>query len=392
MTPKIAWPVLYATKNQEIAEMRILITGGAGFIGSRLSRRLIDSGHSVRILDYLDPQIHGEDADPSKIIAPEAEFVFGDVRDDVALGKALDGVEAVFHLAAGTGVGQSMYRINEYVDCNVGGTSVLLDRIARDRGTVRQIIIASSRAVYGEGAYNCPDCGTVYPEPRSVERMDLGKWEAVCPHCGMEVEQIPTGEDKPLMPSSVYAVTKRTQEDLSLCIGTAYGIPVTVLRFFNVYGSGQALGNPYTGIITIFASKIRNGEAPLIYEDGLESRDFVHVSDVAKACALTLGNEKAYGRIFNVGSGVPLSVLDMARLMVRRMGAELEPKVIGKYRVGDIRHCYADLRNSREDLGYEPDITFEDGIQEFLDWFALSDSSDKLDVATDELKQRGLFR
>lgn len=372
--------------------MQVLITGGAGFIGSRLSRQLIEAGHSVRVLDCLNPQIHGENPDPSKIVASDVDFMLGDIRDKVALSKALVGVEAVYHLAAGTGVGQSMYQIEEYVDCNIGGTAALLDHIARDRGDVKQIILSSSRAVYGEGAYKCPNCGEVYPLPRTVERMDQGQWEAVCPICGAEVDQVPTREVKPLMPSSVYAVSKRGQEELLLCIGSAYDLPVTVLRFFNVYGSGQALGNPYTGIITIFASKIRNGEAPLIYEDGLESRDFVHVSDIAHACVLALQNPKAYGGVFNVGSGIPLSVLDMARTMVKEMGSDLEPEVIGKYRVGDIRHCYADLTRSRECLGYEPAVPFVEGIREFLDWFALSNSSDRLDVATDELKQRGLFR
>ncbi|MDI6827403.1 MAG: NAD-dependent epimerase/dehydratase family protein, partial [Armatimonadota bacterium] len=348
--------------------MKILVTGGAGFIGRRLVRALIDSSHSVRVIDNLTAQVHGENPDPRRILPPEAEFIFGDVRDADALRRALEDVDVVFHFAAQTGVGQSMYQVKEYIDCNVGGTAQLLDILASDRGSVKRIILSSSRAVYGEGKTLCPLCGPVYPELRKEEQLAAGEWEVKCPSCGRTTEPTPTDEDKPLRPGSVYAISKRDQEELVLCVGRAYGIPAVVLRFFNVYGAGQSLINPYTGIISIFASRIKNGEPPLIYEDGLESRDFVHVEDVVQACMLAMTNENADYQIVNVGSGTALSVIDAARIMIRVMGASVEPEVIGKYRVGDIRHCYADLKKARKLLGYKPKVTFEEGIKEFLDW------------------------
>jgi len=372
--------------------MVVLITGGAGFIGRHLCAKLLDLGHHVRVLDNLSPQIHGPDADPRSILPSSVEFLLGDVRDADSLHRALDGVDAVYHLAAGTGVGQSMYQIHEYTDNNVGGTAHLLDILANGRYDIQRLIVASSRAVYGEGAGLCEKCGDVYPEMRTAEDLALGQWELKCPSCGRPVEPVPTREDKPLDPGSVYAISKRVQEDLSLCIGRSYGIPVVALRFFNVYGSGQSLTNPYTGIITIFASRIKSGEPPLIYEDGLESRDFVHVSDVVQGCVLAMTCDKAVGRICNIGSGIPLTVLDMARTMIREFRLSLEPEVIGKYRVGDIRHCHADLTQACECLGYEPKVTFEEGIREFLDWAQDRESEDRLDVATRELEQRGLFR
>ncbi len=365
----------------------ILVTGGAGFIGTHLCRRLIELGHRVRVFDNFTPQVHGD----SSSVPEGVEFVRGDVRDAEALIGVLEGIEVVYHLAAQTGVGQSMYQINEYVSCNVGGTAQLLELIASGNTGVRRVVVASSRAVYGEGKYTCPTCGVVYPAPRSVAQMDAARWEIFCPTCEAELAPLATDEDKPLRPGSVYAITKRDQEELCLCTGQAYGVPTTALRFFNVYGSGQSLTNPYTGIITIFASKIRNGEAPLIYEDGLESRDFVHVSDVVNACVLCMNGGADY-EVVNVGSGEALSVLEMARTMVREMGQSFEPEVIGKFRVGDIRHCHADLSRAKRLLGYEPQVSFEQGIREFLSWAGDKRSEDRLDAATNELKERGLFR
>jgi len=227
---------------------------------------------------------------------------------------------------------------------------------------------------------------------RSPEHLAAGQWESKCPSCGLPTEPIATREDKPLDPGSVYAISKRAQEELSLCIGRSYGIPVTILRFFNVYGSGQSLSNPYTGIITIFASRIKTGKPPLVYEDGLESRDFVHISDVVQGCVLAMTSDKAKGQIFNIGSGIPLGMLEMGRTMIREFGLGVEPQVIGKYRVGDIRHCHADLTRAREYLGYEPKVPFDEGMREFLDWAHGRESEDRLDVATRELEQRGLFR
>ena len=372
--------------------MRALVTGGAGFIGGHLARWLLENGHSVRVLDNLTPQVHGENADPQEILPSAAEFVLGDVRDATVLRRALEGVDVVFHLAAQTGVGQSMYLVKEYMDCNVGGTAQLLDLLANDRQSVQRVVIASSRAVYGEGTCKCAACGPAYPDPRSAEQMEAHEWEVKCPACGRITEPLPTEEDSPLRPGSVYAISKRDQEELAICVGRAYGISVVALRFFNVYGSGQSLINPYTGIISIFASRIRSGEPPLIYEDGLETRDFVHVSDVVSACILAMTSKQVDYEVVNVGSGTALSVLDMARIMVREMGGDREPEVIGKYRVGDIRHCHADLTKARRVLGYEPKVSFDEGIREFLNWAQDTRSEDRLSSATAELERRKLFR
>lgn len=374
------------------AELKVLITGGAGFIGTHLYRRLLGLGHDLRVLDNLTPQVHGEKADPGKTVSPDVEFMYGDVRDRKALGRALEGVECVFHLAAQTGVGQSMYQIKDYSDCNIGGTAMLLDLLANGRRNVQRVVVASSRAVYGEGKYSCPECGIVYPPPRSAEQMEKKDWEVRCPKCSLTAKPLPTDEDKPLRPGSVYAISKRDQEEMAICVGQSYGIPTTALRFFNIYGSGQSLTNPYTGIITIFASRIKQGNPPLIYEDGLETRDFVHVSDVVSACILAMESENADYQVVNVGSGTALSVLDMARIMIQELDADMEPEVISKYRVGDIRHCHADLTMASRVLGYEPAISFEEGIREFLLWARNSESVDMLATATAELEQRGLFR
>ena len=372
--------------------MRILITGGAGFIGSHLCTRLLELGHSVRVLDNLTPQVHGTEESVRQASRSDVEFILGDVRCADTLGRSLAGIDVVYHLAAATGVGQSMYEIKEYSDCNVGGTAQLLDLLARDRRDAQRLIVASSRAVYGEGKYSCAQCGIVFPPPRSAAQMASGQWEVMCPQCSLEAQPVATDEDKPLRPGSVYAISKRDQEEMCICVGEAYGIPTTALRLFNVYGSGQSLRNPYTGIITIFAARIRNGEPPLIYEDGLETRDFVHVSDVVNALVLAMDSKKADYRVVNIGSGTALSVLDMAAVLIREMGADLTPRVIGKYRVGDIRHCHADLTRARELLNYEPKVTFSEGIREFLHWAQDIESVDRLAEATDELQRRGLFR
>lgn len=371
--------------------MRILITGGAGFIGSHLARELLNDGHRIRVLDTLDPQVHGSSG-VEDVIPPEAEFVRGDVRDESCVSKAVEGVDCIYHFAAQTGVGQSMYEMREYIDCNVCGTAQLIQSVLKNSGDVKRLVISSSRAVYGEGKYHCPACGEVYPPPRDVKQLDRGEWEPLCPKCSGKAAPVPTDEEKPLQPGSVYAISKREQEDLALCAGQAYDLPVTVLRLFNVYGSGQSLSNPYTGIISIFSSRIRNGLPPLIYEDGLESRDFVHVSDVVEACRLVLKSDKADGEKINIGSGTALSIFEIAERMIAAMGADLKPEVIAKYRFGDIRHCTADIGKARRLIGYEPKTDFDTGIREFLDWAKGREYEERLDAATDELKRRGLYR
>ncbi len=372
--------------------MKVLITGGAGFIGTHLSRKLVELGHSVRVLDNLTPQVHGSNTDFRKIVEPGIDFMLGDLRDLDTVRRAVREVEVVFHLAAQTGVGQSMYQIKDYMDCNVVGTAQLFNVLAGDKQNLQSLILASSRAVYGEGKYLCSQCGVVYPPPRTQEQLKEADWNVHCPNCSATVESLPTDEDKPLKPGSIYAISKQAQEELCLCIGQAYKIPVTILRFFNVYGSGQSLINPYTGIISIFASKIKKTEPPLIYEDGLESRDFVHVKDVVNALVMTMENGRANFEAVNIGSGRALSVFEMANIMIRLKGIDLEPRIIGKYRIGDIRHCYADLTKARQILGYEPRVSFEEGIVEFLDWAEDKACEDRLAAATAELEQRGLYR
>jgi len=344
------------------------------------------------VLDNLTAQVHGVNPDPARILPSKVDFIPGDIRDEKILRRALEGIEVVYHLAAQTGVGQSMYEIKEYISCNIGGTAQLLDLLVKAKKKVSRLIVASSRAVYGEGKYSCPNCAVVYPPVRYIEQMDRNDWEVHCPNCASELIPLPTDEDKPLRPGSIYAISKRDQEEVSICIGQAYRIPTTALRFFNVYGSGQSLSNPYTGIITIFASRIRSGKPPLVYEDGLESRDFVHVSDAVNACVLAMTSTSADYQVINVGHGTAISVLEMARIMIREMKADLEPQVIGKYRVGDIRHCCADLKRAKQCLGYQPQVSFTDGLREFLNWAQNMKLEDRLESATTELKRRGLYR
>ena len=381
-------------KSESIPTMphRILVTGGAGFIGNHLCRRLIREGHDVRALDNLTPQVHGADGPSDGGLPSSVEFVRGDVRDALVLLRALEGIDVVFHLAAQTGVAQSMYQLREYISCNVSGTATLLDLVTTARHRVEHLVVASSRAVYGEGKYHCEECGVVFPPMRSVEQMDRRDWEVHCPNCHRPLTPLPTDEDKPLQPGSVYAISKRDQEELCLCVGRTYRIPTTVLRFFNVYGSGQSLSNPYSGIVPIFAARLRNGQAPVVYELGEESRDFVHVSDAVEACVLCMNRGAAYYEAINVGSGIPLSVLELAKIMIEEMQAPFRPEIVDHYRVGDIRHCFADLAKARRLLGYQPACGFERGIREFLRWAAGQHSQDQLAVATRELVSRDLFR
>ncbi|MBI4715647.1 MAG: SDR family NAD(P)-dependent oxidoreductase, partial [Nitrospirae bacterium] len=291
---------------------KILITGGAGFIGSHTADALLEKGYHVRVLDILDPQIHGETENPPAYLNAKVEFVKGDVRDRAALEKALDGVEAVFHFAACTGVGQSMYQIHQYVDINIGGTAMLLDVLANNPGSVKKVVLSSSRAVYGEGEYRCMTCGIVHPGLRDEGRLKGRQWEMTWPSCGRPVEAVPTREEAPQKPISIYAITKKVQEELLNNFSMTYGIPSVVLRYFNVYGTRQALRNPYTGIAAIFTARVLSGRPIPIYEDGKPERDFVHVRDVVAANLLALENPQAGNGAFNVGTGEVLTVKDLA--------------------------------------------------------------------------------
>lgn len=367
----------------------VLITGGAGFIGSHLTDALIQRGHQVTLLDVLDPQVHGAHRQPPPYLNPAAHLVVGDVRDFELVKRLLDEAQVIFHLAAFTGVGQSMYRIRDYLEVNVQGTAVLLEAIIQGPRRIEKLILASSRAIYGEGAYHCLACGLVTPAARSPERLAQGLWEVPCPRCGAQVSPIPTPETLPPQPGSMYAVSKLAQEQACMVAGQAYRLPVVVLRYFNVYGPRQSLRNPYTGVITTFINRLANGEAPEVYEDGLESRDFVHVADVTRANLLAMENEAAAGQVFNVGSGQRITLLEVAQAVSQALGGP-QPQITGKYRVGDIRHCFADLTHIKKTLGFQPTITFAEGIPTLAQQAAAEVDQDLSAQAEAELQAHGL--
>jgi dTDP-L-rhamnose 4-epimerase len=373
-------------------KLNVLVTGGAGFIGSHIVDALVERGHRVRVLDALVPQVHGEAGAP-QYLNPEAEFVRADVCDAEAVGRALEGIDVVYHKAAEVGVGQSMYEIRRYVGANDLGTAVLLEALVNKRGRVRKLVVASSMSIYGEGAYACEGCGAaVNPKVRPGSQLRERRWEVLCPRCGGELKPAPTGEEKPLFPTSVYAVTKQDQEQFCLVVGRAYDIPVVALRYFNVYGTRQALSNPYTGVCAIFSSRLLNNQAPAIFEDGEQTRDFVHVSDIVRANLLALETDRADYEAVNVGTGRPISILEVSRMLAEGLGKDIEAEVTGKYREGDIRHCVADITRARELLGYEPQVTLEEGIPELLRWVREQEAADRVAHATAELESRQLVR
>ncbi|MFQ5693123.1 MAG: SDR family NAD(P)-dependent oxidoreductase, partial [Nitrospinota bacterium] len=358
--------------------MRILVTGGAGFIGSFLVDALVDRGHDVRVFDCLDPQVHPGD-EPPEYLHPEAEFIRGDVRDREALRRALDGVEAVFHKAAAVGVGQSQYEIKRYADVNIGGTANLLDILANEPHRVGKIVVAASMSSYGEGSYGCETHGTVRPPLRTPEQMARGEWELACPECGSPLTPSPIGEEAVYHPNSIYAITKQVQEELVLNFGRTYGVPAVGLRYFNAYGPRQSLSNPYTGVAAIFLSRLKNGRPPLVYEDGLQTRDFVSVHDVVRANLLALERDLDGPASFNIGTGQPRSIASIAETLAGLLEVDIAPEVTRTFRKGDVRHCYADIARARERLGFEPRTNFEDGMRELIQWSLEAESADRLD-------------
>jgi dTDP-L-rhamnose 4-epimerase len=366
----------------------ILITGGAGFVGSHLADELLAHGYRVRALDDLSEQVHGPAAGRPAYLDPEVELVVGDVRDPAAVRRALQGVDAVFHLAARVGVGQSMYEIARYTSVNNLGTAVLLEALIER--PVERLVVASSMSLYGEGMFRDAGGNLVAGGERRRDRLRAHDWEMYDSE-GRPLTPVPTPESKPPSLSSVYALSKYDQERLCLVTGGAYGIPTVALRFFNIYGPRQALSNPYTGALAIFASRLLNGNRPLLFEDGGQRRDFVHVSDIARACRLALEVEGAAGRVLNIGSGRDASVLEVARAMAAALGLEgLEPEITGSHRAGDIRHCFADIALARSVLGYEPAMTFERGLPALADWLAGQPADDRVAAAHAELAARGL--
>ena len=373
--------------------MKVLITGGLGFIGSRLARVLLQDGHNVRIIDCLLAQVHGNAAAVDQELASACDVRVEDIRNRDSVRKALSDVDAVVHLAAETGPAQSMYEIVRYTDTNVVGTSILLEEIIRCRKKIRRLVVASSRSVYGEGKYLCIECGPVFPDARSDERLRAGKWEPVCPACSSSVSLVATDEESLPKPTSIYAANKLSQEQMCLITGRAYNLPTAALRYQNVYGPGQSLQNPYIGVLAIFSSQIKSAQSIELYEDGAESRDFVNINDAVQATKLALECPLAGAEVFNVGSGQPTSLRDVARKLTTVMEATVPIRVTGRYRVGDIRHCYADLKKSAFLLGYAPKIDLESGLRSLSEWTENQKSfSSELHRATDELKNMGLFR
>jgi dTDP-L-rhamnose 4-epimerase len=364
----------------------ILITGGAGFIGSHLADELLGAGYRVRALDSLLSQVHGERIRPA-YLDDEVELIVGDVRDRTVVEKALSGVEAVIHLAAQVGVGQSMYQIADYASTNVVGTATLLEAIAEH--PVERLIVASSMSIYGEGLYRTSRGELVHDAERAKAAIARGQWEPTDAD-GQPLESMATPEAKTPSLKSVYAQTKYDQERLCLIFGDAYRIPTVAARFFNVYGPRQALSNPYTGVLAIFASRLLNRRAPLIYEDGLQRRDFVSVYDVARALRLALEVPEAAGQAFNIGSGQSASVLEIAQRMAAVLDLDIQPEITATYRVGDIRHCFADISRATAVLGYEPQIALEAGLLELACWLSGREAPDRVAEANAELAARGL--
>jgi dTDP-L-rhamnose 4-epimerase len=367
---------------------RVLITGGAGFIGSHVADELIAHGHSVRVLDNLSPQQHGPNATRPAYLDPRAELVVGDVRDEAAITRALAGVDAVLHLAAAVGVGQSMYELREYVDVNTVGTAVLLEGIAKR--PVQKLVVASSMSIYGEGSYESTDGRRVDDVERDLARVRDGRWEPIDAN-GVTLLPIATTEDKPPHVASIYALSKYDQERMVLLFGKSYGIPAVALRLFNTYGPRQALSNPYTGVVAIFAARLLNGRRPVVFEDGKQLRDFVHVHDVARAFRLALTRSSADFRALNVASGRAISIADVAIRLAATLGrAELQPELNAHYRAGDVRHCFADIRRSRTLLGFEPTVELEPGLADVGAWLGRTPATDRTEVAQRELAARGL--
>ncbi|HEX2967731.1 MAG TPA: NAD-dependent epimerase/dehydratase family protein [Bacteroidales bacterium] len=367
----------------------VLITGGAGFIGSHLCDELLRKGYNVKVLDNLSEQVHGRDRQRPEYLDPSVELIIGDVRDAEAVGKALENTDIVYHFAAKVGVGQSMYEIAGYTDVNNTGTAVLLEALIKK--PVEKLIVASSMSVYGEGLYKKTDGEIIPGFERKLDDLRQGKWELYDEKNNV-LHPVPTNEEKAASLSSVYALSKFDQERLCLLTGRSYGIPVTALRFFNVYGTRQALSNPYTGVLAIFASRLLNGNKPLVYEDGNQKRDFVNVKDVARACVLACERSETNGEVINIGSGKAYPIVEIAGRLASVMNMpELKPVITSNYRAGDIRHCYSDISKAKHLLGYSPEVDLETGLKELTDWLSRQQAVDGFETAGRELESRGLI-
>ncbi len=372
-----------------MSSQQILITGGAGFVGSHVADGLLRAGHSVRILDDLTPQVHN-DGMPT-YLSPDVEFILGDICDPAVLRRALHSVDAVYHFAAAVGVGQSMYEINRYMRVNTLGTAALLQAMLDTKSRVSKLIVASSMSIYGEGEYACSACNTlVAPAVRQIAQLREGEWEVRCPSCGGSIEPVPTREEKPSELTSMYALSKRDQEELCTIYGRTYGLPVVALRFFNIYGTRQALSNPYTGVAAIFGSRLLNGQAPLIFEDGKQKRDFVSIHDIVQANLLALAYNGRGPLVCNIGSGQPITITEIAELLAKSVGSRIAPVITNKFRAGDIRHCYANITRAQMELGYKPSVSHAEGFGELAEWLADQEAEDKAETSLSELSRYGL--
>lgn len=377
--------------------MKVLITGGAGFIGSNISLKLIKRGYDVVVMDSLSEQIHGSNPEKTsplyRSIKDRVAFIRGSVAIRADWERALKGVDYVIHLAAETGTGQSMYEIEKYVESNIGGTALLLDILANQTHHVKRIVVAESRAIYGEGKYICPKCGEVYPLARKDEDMAKGDFECKCPKCGSDVKLVATTEDSKIHPTSVYGITKQVQGQLVHLVCQSLGVESVSFRYQNVYGPGQSLSNPYTGILSIFSTRIKNGNGINIFEDGKETRDFVYIDDVADATILGMEVPGANGHVFNIGTGVATDVLTVAKTLCDKYGVHVPITISGNYRLGDIRHNYADISLARKVLGFEPKWTFDKGIEQFTKWVNKQEvQEDNYEASIAEMKAKGLYK
>lgn len=375
----------------------ILITGGAGFIGSNIALKLIDKGLNVTVLDNLSPQIHGDNPEITsplyRSIINKVNFINGSVTSKEKWAEAIDEQDAIIHLAAETGTGQSMYEIQKYIDVNIGGTAIMLDLLANNPHKIKKIVVAVSRAIYGEGKYKCIEHGIVYPTERLDEDMAKGDFQCKCPICYNTVEILSTTEDSKIHPTSVYGITKQNQEQMVLTVCKSLGIAAVSYRYQNVYGPGQSLSNPYTGILSIFSTRIKNGNSINIFEDGKETRDFVFIDDIAEATILGLEKDEANGQVYNVGTGVAIDVITVANTLSKFYNKEIPIQISGNYRLGDIRHNFADISKIKSELGFEPKWSFEKGIRAFTSWVNEQEiPEDKYELSIEEMKNKGLYK
>lgn len=376
--------------------MNVLVTGGAGFIGSNLSLALIEKGYNVTVLDNLLPQVHGENPEKDsplyQNIFGKVNFIKGDITIKDDWEKAIKNQEIIIHLAAETGTGQSMYQIEKYSEVNVSGTAKMLDFLVNKNHQVKKVIVASSRAVYGEGKYFHKKLGNMYPESRNEEDMKSGFFELKYKD-GEVLKPMPTDENSKLQPISVYGITKHIQEQLVMSVCKSINIDAVALRLQNVYGSGQSLQNPYTGILSIFSNQILNNQNLNIFEDGKESRDFIYIDDVIEVIINSIENKNANGEIFNIGTGISTSVLEVAEILKKQYNKNIKINISGQFRIGDIRHNFADISKAKSKLGFQPKVSFGEGISKFVDWVLAQDIKDiNLEQSFDELKSKGLLK